>query len=132
MTDLEFIFKKCKAAHYQSWTEEDIKQCKKKLIGLTHEELRLLSTSKWMSRLSPLYNTMFEQLYKKELQVVVDELNSKTTIELIEAMKEVKSAYRKQKIPEILYERYESMDNEDKKKVSRLLVRKGFINTQKK
>lgn len=127
MSNLELIFRKCKDAHYKPWRGEDITVCKAMMQELSHEELRLLSTSRWMSRLNPLYNTLFELLYKEELSNVVEQLNNSTVDELLNIMKNTASKFRKQKIGEILYQRYETMNDEERKKVYRHLVRKGFI-----
>lgn len=49
------------------------------------------------------------------------------TPDLIQELKETKSYYKKEKIPEILLDRYDSMDDEERKDVFKILLRKGLV-----
>lgn len=127
MTDIETIYQKCKAAYYRGWNEEDIEACKELLPNLSLEHLRMLNQSRWMNKKSPLYPTLFSLLYKEQLEGVVKKLNEMTNEELLAELKETKSAYKKEQIPLILYQRYDDMSDVERKKVFSLLVRKGLI-----
>ena len=48
MTDYEYILQQARKAHYKGWNDEDLRKCVDMLIGLTHEELFTLYTSKWL------------------------------------------------------------------------------------
>jgi len=54
-------------------------------------------------------------------------MNEMKTTDLIQELKETKSSYKKEKIPEILLERYDSMDEEERKDVFKILLRKGLV-----
>lgn len=127
MTDIETIYQKCKAAYYRGWNDEDIETCKELLLKLSLEHLRMLNQSRWMSKKSPLYPTLFSLLYKEQLEGVVKKLNEMTNEELLAELKETKSAYKKEQIPLILCQRYDDMSDVERKKVFSLLVRKGLI-----
>lgn len=127
MTDIETIYQKCKAAYYRGWNDEDIEACKELLPKLSLEHLRMLNQSRWMNKKSPLYPTLFSLLYKEQLEGVVKKLNEMTNEELLAELKETKSAYKKEQIPLILYQRYDDMSDVERKKVFSLLVRKGLI-----
>lgn len=127
MTDIETIYQKCKAAYYRGWNDEDIETCKELLPKLSLEHLRMLNQSRWMNKKSPLYPTLFSLLYKDQLESVVKKLNEMTNEELLAELKETKSSYKKEQIPQILCQRYDDMSDEERKKVFSLLVRKGLI-----
>ena len=48
MTDYEYILQQAKKAHYSKWNDEELRKCVDMLIGLTHEQLFSLYTSKWL------------------------------------------------------------------------------------
>ena len=48
MTDYEYIYQKMKKAHYSGWDDEELRKCVEMLIGLSHEQLFTLYTSKWL------------------------------------------------------------------------------------
>lgn len=127
MTDIETIFQKCKAAYYHGWDDEDVKACKELLPKLSLEHLRMLNQSRWMNKKSPLYPTLFSLLYKEQLEGVVKKLNEMTNEELLAELKETNSSYKKEQIPLILSQRFDDMNDGERKKVFSLLVRKGLI-----
>lgn len=127
MTDIETIYQKCKAAYYRGWNDDDLDACKELLPKLSLEHLRMLNQSRWMSKKSPLYPTLFSLLYKEQLEGVVKKLNEMTNEELLAELRTTKSSYKKEQIPQILYLRYDDMSDEERKKVFSLLVRKGLI-----
>ena len=127
MTDIEIIYQKCKAAYYRGWNDEDIEACKELLPKLSLEHLRMLNQSRWMNKKSPLYPTLFSLLYKEQLEGVVKKLNEMTNEELLTELKETNSSYKKEQIPLILSQRFDDMNDGERKKVFSLLVRKGLI-----
>ena len=50
-----------------------------------------------------------------------------TTPDLLQELKTTKSSYKKEKIPVILLERYDSMKDEERKQVFKILLRKGVV-----
>lgn len=48
MNDFEYIYQQVKKAHYSKWNDEELRKCVDMLIGLTHEQLFSLYTSKWL------------------------------------------------------------------------------------
>lgn len=131
MTDIETIYQKCKAAYYRGWNDEDIEACKELLPKLSQEHLRMLNQSRWMNKKSPLYPTLFSLLYKEQLEGVVKKLNEMTNEELLVELKGTRSSYKKELIPQILYQRYDDMSDEERKKVFSVLVLKGLIDMSK-
>lgn len=127
MTNIDLLFQKCKIAHFHGWKDADLETCMEILPQLSLEELRMLNKSRWMDKNDPLYPTLFALLYKDQLEEVVRKLNCMTNQELLTELKETKSSYKKERIPEILYQRYDSMDKMERKKVFSLLVRKGLL-----
>lgn len=127
MTDFEFIFGKCKTAYYNSWNTNDIEECKERLRNLSHSELFALRTCRWMSRLNPLYTDLLELLFKDKFESITNELEATSTDELISIQKTTGSDFRKQKIAEILFNRYDTMPDDEKEKVYKMLVHKKFI-----
>ena len=65
------------------------------------EELRMVRHSRWMDKDNALYPTLFELFYK--------------------------DSFKKEKIPEILLERYDSMADEERKSAFKILMRKGLV-----
>ena len=127
MTDINIILSYLKIFHYKPWEEDKLDECKKRLAGLSKEELRSIMHSKWMDKGNALYPTLFELFYKDELKNVLKKLNEMKTTDLIQELKETKSSYKKEKIPEILFDRYDSMDEEERKEVFKILLRKGLV-----
>lgn len=128
MTDLLYIYKKCKANFFLVWKEKDINECKTRLQSLEKNELYTLRHCRWMTKHNPLYPTLVELLYEDQFKPIAQMLESSSNDELYKIVKMTKSEYKKQKIAEIFYSRYEDMKEKDKKKVYKMLVNKGFIN----
>ena len=127
MTDINIILSNLKVFHYSPWEEDKLEECKKLLADMSKEELRTIMHSKWMDKGNALYPTLFELFFKDELKNVVIKLNEMKTLDLIQELKETKSSYKKEKIPEILLNRYESMDDVERKDVFKILLRKGLV-----
>lgn len=107
-----------------------MEECKNMLQDMTLEELRSIRHSRWMNERNALYPALFELLYKTELQEVVRKLNAMTTAELIAELRETKSSYKKDKIPELLLERYDSMEEQERKSAFKILLKKGLVSNE--
>lgn len=127
MNDIDIVFLKCKTAYYHGWKDEELAACQEILTRLSLEHLRMLNQSRWMSKRSPLYPLLFSLLYKDQIEGIVKRLNELTTDELLLELKESKGSFKRDKIAQILYERYDSMDKAERKKVFGILVRHGLI-----
>lgn len=127
MTDIEIILSNLKIFYYRPWDEDKLEECKKRLANMSREDLRIIRHSRWMDKDNALYPALFELLFHDELKGVVKKLNETTTDELIQELKATKSSYKKEKIPEILLERYDLMEDEERKKVFKILLRKGLV-----
>ena len=127
MTDINIILTNLKIFHYKPWEEDKLEECKELLASMSKEELRTIMHSKWMDKGNALYPTLFELFFKDELKNVVKKMNEMKTPDLIQQLKETKSYYKKEKIPEILLDRYDSMDDEERKDVFKILLRKGLV-----
>lgn len=130
MNKIEFVISNLKASHYKGWEEETLEECRKLLQDMPLEELRSIRHSRWMREDNALYPALFELLYKTELQEVVRKLNAMTTMELIAELRETKSSYKKDKIPGILLERYESMEETERKAAFKILLKKGLVSKE--
>lgn len=124
---IEFVISNLKMSHYKGWEEEKLEECKKVLQDMSLEELRSIRHSRWMNESNALYPALFELLYKTELKEVVRKLNAMTTMELIDELRATKSSYKKDKIPEILLGRYDSMEESERKAAFKILLKKGLV-----
>lgn len=127
MTDIETIYRKCKAAYYHGWKDEDIEACKELIPKLPLQQLRMLNQSRWMNKKSPLYPLLFSLLYKEQLESIVKKLNEMTNEELLTELKETKSSYKKEQISKIFCQREDDMSNEERMIIIPLLARQGLL-----
>lgn len=127
MTDIEIIFSNLKIYHYKPWDEDKLEECKNLLKGLTQEELRRVRHSRFMDTNNALYPALFELLFQDELKSILEKMALMPTEDLIQELRTTRSAFKKEKIPQILLERYDSMDEGEKKSVFKILLRKGLI-----
>lgn len=130
MTDINIIFSNLKTYHYKPWDEDKLEECKKILKGLSKDELRSIRHSRFMDTDNALYPTLFELLFQDELKSILDKMTLMPTEELIQELRTTRSAFKKEKIPEILLERYDSMEEDEKKNVFKILLRKGLIDKE--
>lgn len=127
---LEFMISTLKTAYYNGWDEEKLEECRTLLKEMTHDELRSIRHSRWMTEGNALYPALFELLYKAELQEVIRKLNAMTTKELLAELRETKSSYKKDKIPEILLGRYDSMEETERKAAFKILLKRGLVSKE--
>lgn len=122
MTDLEFIYQMCKAAHYKGWTKKGIADCTSRIQNLSHKEFYKLRSSRWINRQSQIYPKLFSLLFRKQLDAVDQTLLAMTTEDLIITLKDCKSAYKKDKIPQILLDHYDTKTEDEKKQAFTILL----------
>lgn len=131
MTDINFIFSNLKTYHFKPWDEDKLEECKKLLRGLSKDELRALRHSRFMDTSNALYPTLFELLFQNELKDILDMMSKMPTEELVQELESTRSSFKREKIPEILLERYDTMSEEEKKNVFKILLGKGLIDKSK-
>ena len=132
MKDIDIVLSCLKEYNYRPWDEDKLEECKRLLKDMNMEELRIVRHSRWMDKDNALYPTLFELLFKDELQVVVNKLNDTSTMDLVLEYKTTKSSFKKEKISVILLERYDSMKDEERKNAFKILLRKGLITKDNK
>ena len=132
MKDIDIVLSCLKEYNYRPWDEDKLEECKRLLMDMNMEELRIVRHSRWMDKDNALYPTLFELLFKDELQVVVNKLNDTSTMDLVLEYKMTKSSFKKEKISVILLERYDSMKDEERKNAFKILLRKGLITKDNK
>lgn len=127
MKDIEIVLSNLKKFHYQPWEEDKLEECKKLLSTMDKEMLRTIRRSRWMDTDNALYPTLFELFYQDELKSVVNKLKEMTTADLILELKSTRSSFRKEKILEIFLVRYDSMEDDERKNVFKILLKKGLV-----
>jgi len=91
MTDYEYIYQQVKKAHYSNWNDEELRKCMDMLIGLTHEQLFALYTSKWLNGDKVMREEVFKCLYADKIGKREERIKNLSTDELIEEFKDKKS-----------------------------------------
>ena len=92
MTDFAYILQQVKKAHYSSnWNDEELRKCVDMLIGLTHEQLFTLYTSKWLNGDKVMRDEVFRCLYADKIGKREERIKNLSTDELIEEFKDKKS-----------------------------------------
>lgn len=122
MTELEIVFQDIKSFRYKPWDEARLDECKILVRSMSKENIRKIIRSRWMDKSNALYPTLFELYYHDELADVVGKLKESETNDLVKEMKSTRSSFKKEKIHEILLERYEEMSEEERKSVFEKLL----------
>ena len=91
MTDFTYILQQVKKAHYSNWNDEELRKCVDMLIGLTHEQLFALYTSKWLNGDKVMREEVFKCLYADKIGKREERIKNLSTDELIEEFKDKKS-----------------------------------------
>ena len=91
MTDYEYIYQQVKKAHYKGWDDEELRKCVEMLIGLTHEQLFTLYTSKWMKGDKVMREEVFKHMYMDKIGKREERIKNLPTDELLEEFKDKKS-----------------------------------------
>lgn len=122
MTELEIVSQNIKAFRYKPWDEARLDECKMLVRSMSKENIRKIIRSRWMDKSNALYPTLFGLYYQDELADVVDKLEGSETKDLVTELKSTRSLFKKEKIHEILLERYEEMSEEERKSVFEKLL----------
>ena len=91
MTDYEYIYQQAKRAHYKGWDDEKLRKCVERLIGLTHEQLFTLYTSKWLKGDKVMREEVFKHMYMDKIGKREERIKNLPTDELLEEFKDKKS-----------------------------------------
>ena len=91
MTDYEYILQQARKSHYSGWNDEDLRKCVDMLIGLTHEELFTLYTSKWLRGDKVMREEVFKCMYADKIGKREERIKNLSTDELLEEFKDKKS-----------------------------------------
>ena len=88
MTDYEYIIQQVKRFHFTGWDDEELRKCVDMLIGLTHEELFSLYTSKWLKGDKVMREEVFKCMYADKIGKREERIKNLSTDELIEEFKD--------------------------------------------
>ena len=91
MTDYEYILQQARKFHYSKWSDEELRKCVDMLIGLTHEQLFSLYTSKWLKGDKTMREEVFKCMYPDKIGKREERIKNLPTDELIEEFKDKKS-----------------------------------------
>lgn len=91
MTDYEYIYQKMKKAHYSGWDDEELRKCVEMLIGLSHEQLFTLYTSKWLKGDKVMRQEVFKCMYMDKIGKREERIKNLPTDELLEEFLDKKS-----------------------------------------
>lgn len=91
MTDYEYIYQQAKRAHYKGWEDEELRKCVDMLIGLPHEQLFTLYTSKWLKGDKVMRGEVFKHMYIDKIGKREERIKNLPIDELLEEFKDKKS-----------------------------------------
>ena len=91
MTNCEYILKQAKLFHYKGWEEGELRKCVDILVGLSHQELIALYTSRWLVGMKTLRDEIFKILYMDRIGIREERLKEMSTNELINEFEERQS-----------------------------------------
>jgi hypothetical protein len=117
MTDYEYILQQARKSHYSKWSDEELRKCVDKLVGLSHQELTALYTSKWIKDEKVLKQEIFKQMFIDKIGKREERIKNLPTDELIEEFKDKKSG-NVSLIRTELKNRYKENVGEDRIKVT--------------
>ena len=117
MTDYEYILQQARKAHYSGWDDAELRKCVDMLVGLTHEQLFSLYTSKWLKGEITLRNEVFRNMFLDKIGKREERIKSLSTDELIEEFQDKKSGNVSLIRTEMKY-RYKENVGDDRMKVT--------------
>ena len=91
MSDYEYIYQQAKRAHYKGWGDDELRKCVEMLIGLTHEQLFTLYSSKWLNGDKVLREEVFKHMYMDKIGKREERIKNLPIDELLEEFKDKKS-----------------------------------------
>ena len=117
MTDYEYIYQQIKKAHYSGWNDEKLRKCVEMLIGLSHEQLFTLYTSKWLKGDKVMRQEVFKCMYMGKIGKREERIRNLSTDELLEEFKDKKSG-NISLIRSEMKARYKENEGEDRIKIA--------------
>lgn len=117
MTDYEYIYQQVKKSHYSGWSDEELRKCVDMLIGLTHEQLFTLYTSKWLKGDKVMRQEVFKCIYADKIGKREERIKNLPTDELLEEFMDKKSG-NISLIRNEMKARYKENDGEDRIKIA--------------
>ena len=91
MTDYEYIYEQVKKAHFSKWEDDELRKCIEMLIGLSHEQLFTLYTSKWLKGDKVMRQEVFKCMYMDKIGKREERIKNLPIDELLEEFKDKKS-----------------------------------------
>lgn len=91
MTDYEYIYEQVKKAHFSKWEDDELRKCIEMLIGLSHEQLFTLYTSKWLKGDKVMRQEVFKCMYMDKIGKREERIKNLLIDELLEEFKDKKS-----------------------------------------
>ena len=91
MKELEYILQQAKKAHYSGWDDVELRKCVDMLMGLTHEQLYYLYTSRWLLGDKVLKDEVFKCMYIDKIGKREERIKHLSTDELIEELQDKRS-----------------------------------------
>lgn len=91
MKELEYILQQAKKAHYSGWDDVELRKCVDMLMGLTHEQLYYLYTSRWLLGDKVLKDEVFKCMYIDKIGKREERIKNLSTDELIEEFQDKRS-----------------------------------------
>ena len=117
MTDYEYIYEQVKKAHFSKWEDEELRKCIEMLIGLSHEQLFTLYTSKWLKGDKVMRQEVFKCMYMDKIGKREERIKDLLIDELLEEFKDKKSG-NIALIRNEMKARYKENEGDDKVKIA--------------
>ena len=117
MADYEYILQQARKFHYSKWSDEELRKCVDKLVGLSRQELTALYTSKWIKDEKVLKEEIFRQMFYDKIGKREERIKNLSTDELIEEFEDKKSGNVSLIRTEMKY-RYKENVGDDRMKVT--------------
>ena len=117
MTDYEYIYEQVKKAHFSKWEDEELRKCIEMLIGLSHEQLFTLYTSKWLKGDKVMRQEVFKCMYMDKIGKREERIKNLLIDELLEEFKDKKSG-NIALIRNEMKARYKENEGDDKVKIA--------------
>ena len=117
MTDYEYIYEQVKKAHFSKWEDDELRKCIEMLIGLSHEQLFTLYTSKWLKGDKVMRQEVFKCMYMDKIGKREERIKNLPIDELLEEFKDKKSG-NIALIRNEMKARYKENEGDDKVKIA--------------
>ena len=88
MTDYEYILQQAKKFHFTGWNDEELRKCVDMLVGLTHEQLFSLYTSRWLKGDKVMREEVFKCIFINSIGKREERIKNLSTDDLLEEFKD--------------------------------------------